>query len=218
MKKRSSSEASWALITEGVTASRLEAHRVRHYVNRGLKLADESPEREHIYQVAGDILTNLPERLTRLEILLDRTALALTKMGEDFLGARLPFSEKQLVEDSIEPAGGFRKGHVEEVASRWLRRQADLIETVEEVFVVRVDGKEVKDHIEDFVGGVIRDGQAIHKIVAEAIKTVEGYYPPDVIDYRKLLAAVVKIVAFRWGHDKMTPLLARIITHGDFVY
>jgi len=124
--KQASSEAAWALITEGVTSARLEAHRLRHLISRGLALAEGSPEKDHIYQMAGDIILGLPKRLARLETVLDRTSLALSKMGEDFLSARLPLSEKQLVEDTVESAGGFRKSRVEGLASRWLRKQAEV--------------------------------------------------------------------------------------------
>jgi hypothetical protein len=124
MDKTASSEASWALITEGVTAARLEAHRVKHLLNRGIKIVEGSPAKAHIHQVAGDIIRGAPNRLQRLEMLLDRTSLALSKMGEDFLGARLPLSEKQLVEDAVEPAGGFKKSRVQHLASRWVKRNA----------------------------------------------------------------------------------------------
>ena len=123
--RQASSEAAWALITEGVTSARLSTHRLKHLVTRGLKIAKESPERDHIYQMVGDLILAIPKRMLELEVHLDRTALALSKMGEDFLGARLPLSDKQLVEDTLEPAGGFKKSRVERVASQWLRRQAE---------------------------------------------------------------------------------------------
>jgi hypothetical protein len=123
--KRGSSEAAWALITEGVTAARLEAHRLKHLMTRGMKLVNESEHREHLFQLAGDILAGGPQRMTGLEIALDRTALALSKMGEDYLKARLPISEKTLVEEAVEPAGGFHKARIERLARRWVRRRSE---------------------------------------------------------------------------------------------
>jgi len=123
--KRGSSEAAWALITEGVTAARLEAHRLRHLVTRGMKIVNGSEHREHLYQLAGDILTAAPNRLTALEVTLDRTALALSKMGEDYLKARLPIDDKTLVEEAIEPAGGFHKARVQRIARRWVARHTE---------------------------------------------------------------------------------------------
>jgi hypothetical protein len=122
-EKRGSSEAAWALLTEGVTAARLEAHRLRHLMNRGLKVVNESDHRDHLYQMAGDILIGGPKRMTALEIALDRTALALAKMGEDYLQSRLPIDEKTLVEEAVEPAGGFKKSRVERLARRWVKKR-----------------------------------------------------------------------------------------------
>jgi len=124
--KRASSAAAWALLTEGVTSARLEAHRLRHLISRGLSVVEASEAKEHIYQVAGDIILGAPKRLQGLEIALDRTALALSKMGEDYLSARLSLSDKTLVDEAIESAGGFKKGRVEALAQRWLERQAHV--------------------------------------------------------------------------------------------
>jgi hypothetical protein len=108
--KQSSSQVAWALLTEGVTAARIEAHRLRHLVDRGIQIAEASPELEHIQQVAGDLLIAVPTRLSRLETLLDRTSYALTKMGEEFLESRLDLSDRVFVEESVESAG-FPGGH-----------------------------------------------------------------------------------------------------------
>jgi len=104
--KRASSQATWALLTEGVTRARLESHRMRHMVNRILKLIEDSKEREHLYQVAGDVIEGFPERHDKLDIALDRTALALAMMGEEFLDARLPLSDKRMVEEAVSSAFG----------------------------------------------------------------------------------------------------------------
>lgn len=110
---------------EGVASARLEAHRLKHLINRSQRLVEESDHREHLYQVAGDIIVDLPARLRRLEVALDRTALALSGMGEDFLSARLPLSEKQLVEEATQPGfGGHQLRHsAQAVARRWMLRR-----------------------------------------------------------------------------------------------
>ncbi len=124
-KKKASSEAAWALLMEGVSAARLEAHRLKHLVSRCQKLVDQSNQREHLYQVAGDAIVDMPNRLQRLETVLDRTALALSGMGEDFLSARLPLSEKQLVEETLQPGfgGSQLRNSVETVAQQWMLRK-----------------------------------------------------------------------------------------------
>ena len=72
--KQASSEAAWALITEGVTAARLDAHRLKHLINRAQKLVEGSKYKEHLYQIAGDLILALPERCGTLERNLDRTS------------------------------------------------------------------------------------------------------------------------------------------------
>lgn len=132
--KTASSQAAWALITEGVTQARLDTHRLRHLVNRAGKLISSSDQKEHLFEVAGDIIIAAPERMDALEQVLDRTALALVKMGESYLGARLPLSEKQLVEETLSPAfgGGMDRNSESEsasqrVSSAWVGKQADLM-------------------------------------------------------------------------------------------
>lgn len=123
--KQSSSAAAWALITEGVVAARIEAHRLKHLVNRAMKLVEQSDHAEHLHQIAGDLILAAPRRLEKLELDLDRTSLALAKMGESFLEARLPLHDKTQVEEAVKPAfggGGHRYGYaVEQVALRWIQ-------------------------------------------------------------------------------------------------
>ena len=125
-RKEASSQAAWALLTEGVTASRLEAHRIRHMVNRVMELVHKSPYRDHLHQVAGDIIQGLPQRLDSLDTNLDRTGLALAKMGQDFLESRLPLSDKNLVDEAVGAA--FGKGQdrhsamARRVARYWMQK------------------------------------------------------------------------------------------------
>ena len=125
--KHASSQAAWALLTEGVVSARVEAHRIKHLLNRAEKLVAESTHKEHIHQVAGDILQAVPRRLERLEIDLDRTSLALAKMGETFLEARLPLHDKNEVDEAVTPAfggGGVRfASAVDRVVTRYLIAQ-----------------------------------------------------------------------------------------------
>lgn len=127
--KNASSEAAWALLTEGVASARVEAHRLKHLINRAEKLVEQSAAKEHIKQMAGDILLAVPQRLSQLERHLDRTALALSKMGEDFLEARLPLSDKNEVEEAVQPAfgGGKMRTSVDRLAQRWLAAVTDKV-------------------------------------------------------------------------------------------
>ena len=126
-EKTASSQAAWALLMEGVTRSRLESHRIQLLVDRAMLIIGESDQEEHIHQVGGDIIQALPKRLDALNLALDRTSLALSKMGEDFLDSRLPLSDKTLVDEAISAAFGSAKpkhSMVDRVAVRYL--QGDL--------------------------------------------------------------------------------------------
>jgi len=126
--KDASSQAAWALLTEGVTKARLELHRLQHLMSRATKLVDASEEKDHIYQVAGDILSAVPTRMDNLGLALDRTSLALARMGEEFLKSRLPLSEKMMVDEAIEAAFGARTKQTEaiaRIAQRYLERDTE---------------------------------------------------------------------------------------------
>ena len=127
-RREASSQAAWALLTEGVASARVNAHRLKHFVNRAMKVIDQSEHREHLHQMAGDIIQGVPRRLEQLEMDLDRTSLALAKMGQKFLESRLPLRDKAEVDEAVLPAfggGGHRyasRHHlaVDRVATRFL--------------------------------------------------------------------------------------------------
>jgi hypothetical protein len=75
-------------------------------LNRVLKLVEESEHKDHLYQMAGDVIVGIPERMDQLDVALDRTGLALSKIGEEFLDARLTLSDKNLVEEAVSSAFG----------------------------------------------------------------------------------------------------------------
>lgn len=125
--KNASSQAAWALLTEGVTHSRIETHRIEHMLNRALRVIEKSPHREYLYQVLGDVIVGLPQRLNTLKMTLDRTGLALSRMGVDFLESRLPLSEKAVVDEAVQAAFGKpspRQSRLaQRVADRYLKEE-----------------------------------------------------------------------------------------------
>ena len=125
-QKQASSQAAWALLTEGVTSARVETHRVQHLMNRAQRLIDASEHKEQIYQLAGDLILAMPQRLEHMATILDRTGLALSKMGSEFLEARLPLSDKVMVDEAIEAAFGRGSPHesmATRVATRYLKKK-----------------------------------------------------------------------------------------------
>ncbi len=129
-KEAGSSQAAWALLTEGVTAARIEAHRLRAMVSRVLQLVETSEAKEHLYQVAGDVILMAPARLETLERHLDRTSYALSVLGEESLREMLPLYDRKVVDEAVERAkplfGPGRTRSSERVAERYLQREADL--------------------------------------------------------------------------------------------
>lgn len=129
-KEAGSSQAAWALLTEGVASARVEAHRLRNHVSRVLKLVEASPAKEHLYEVAGDLILAVPKRLEALEMDLDRTSYALAVLGEDTLRDQLPLSDRKLVDEAVERAKpifgpGLTKA-TSRVADAWAQKQGDL--------------------------------------------------------------------------------------------
>jgi len=106
----------------------MEAHRLRHMLNRAQRMVDASDAKEDIYAAAGDLVVAIPKRLEMLEQLLDRTSYALSLMGEDFFQSRLPLSERELVDDVIKHSPQVVKppkkdSLAKRVAYRYMRRR-----------------------------------------------------------------------------------------------
>ena len=129
-RNAASSQAAWALLTEGVTAARLEAHRLRLLLTRALTLCEKSERRDHLYEVAGDVIQAVPTRLDNLERDLDRTSYALSVLGSDHLRDVLPLTDRKVVDDATEhakPFGGVGRARAlaDRVAERHIRADRD---------------------------------------------------------------------------------------------
>jgi len=128
-KEANSSEAGWALIMEGVASSRVEAHRLQKLLAKAKQLVDQSPHREHVYQVAGDLIMSVPAVVERLERILDRTSYALAIIGEEHLKDRLPLHDRAKVEDGVEnslpwSSRGRSKASIDSLLERHQARKA----------------------------------------------------------------------------------------------
>ena len=83
MKKKSSSQASWSILSQGVSSARVEAHIVRTHMNQMVEAIKENPQlAEEIYKRCGDNFEALPRHLSKLERSLDRTNYALILWGD----------------------------------------------------------------------------------------------------------------------------------------
>jgi len=122
ISRSAGSQAGWALITGGVSAARVEAHRLHQLLTKVLKLVETSPAKEHLYQVAGDIIVDFPKRLEMLEAQLDEINYALSVMGKDHLRERLPLTRRNRVDETIEGARAFGAPMLRMTAKRVFHR------------------------------------------------------------------------------------------------
>jgi hypothetical protein len=126
-EKHAGSQAGWALIAGGVNAARVDAHRLHQLLLKVEKLVETSPEKEHIYQVAGDVISAIPQLCEKIESQLDETSYALSLMGKDHLKDRLPVSSRALVDATVEGNAAFSapmlRGSASRVADAWLKKR-----------------------------------------------------------------------------------------------
>lgn len=97
-KRTASSQASWSILTSGVSQARVEAHIIRLTVNQLLKSLEKSPLKEELYRRVGDNLEALPTHLSKMERSLDRTNYALVTMGGDWYRQRLTHEDREMVD------------------------------------------------------------------------------------------------------------------------
>jgi hypothetical protein len=120
--RKAGSQAGWALIIGGIADARVEVHVLHQLMNKVLRLVESSSAREHLYQVAGDLILSIPNRISRLEDQLDETSYALTLMGEDHLKDRLSLRRRTLVEEAIDGAPAFGAAMPRSAIDRVLER------------------------------------------------------------------------------------------------
>lgn len=128
MKRKATSQAAWSLLMKGVTEARIEAHRLRHVLSRALTLVESSEHKEHLYQMAGDIIEAAPQRLDALESGLDATSYALSKVGQEFLKNRMSLSDRVIIDEATTPAKDVTPKPIKEASKRvrLARRVAQL--------------------------------------------------------------------------------------------
>lgn len=168
--KRASSQVAWSLLTEGVTQARVDLHRLRLMLDRAQTLVEKSAYREHLWQVAGDLIQGLPENLSSAERALDRTSYALSVMGEDFLRGRLTFDDRVRVDGAVKSspfAGNREKESLEaRVARRFIQAQVEngVAPSAEPYFFHNPEMREVRQ---------FSRSEAMSNIPAVAVKSVK---------------------------------------------
>lgn len=96
--KKASSQASWSILAQGVSSSRVHTHIVRSHFERISSSIDDSPYSDEIYRLIGDSINGIESELKKLERDLDRTNYALIEMGSKFYRQRLTHEDREMVD------------------------------------------------------------------------------------------------------------------------
>jgi hypothetical protein len=123
--KKANETVEWALVVESVTASRVELHRLHHLITRCLNLVEKSDQKDHLYQVAGDLIQAIPDKISKLEALLDKSAYALSSVGKATLKKTLPLTDRNEVDEVAQTAKPFKSASVKRVVDAYLSRTDD---------------------------------------------------------------------------------------------
>jgi len=131
MKKKASSQASWSILSEGVSASRVEAHIVRSHVSQMVEAIKEHPKlAEEVFKRCGDNFEAIPKHLSKMERSLDRTNYALISMGSSWYRQRLTHEDREMVDMAAKynptPSPSINK-HSEEMMRRNAGRVKDIL-------------------------------------------------------------------------------------------
>lgn len=173
--KTSSSQVAWSLLTEGVTQARVDLHRLRLMLDRVQAMVEESTHRDHIWQVAGDMMFGIPDALSGAERSLDRTSYALSVMGEDFLRGRLALDDRNRVDGAVKssPFSQRAKESMESrVARRFIQAQVEngVAPSAEHFFFHNPELREVRQ---------FNRSEAVSNIPGVATKAVKDSDSPD---------------------------------------
>jgi len=89
-------------LMEELTDARLRCEQLKRYIGDAVKLIEQSPHRDHFFEVAGHLLHGIPESLFKLDKALSATALAASKMDYDELALALKPEKVEELERVLE--------------------------------------------------------------------------------------------------------------------
>jgi hypothetical protein len=76
-------------LMEELTDARLRCEQLKRYINQAHQLISQSPQKPHIFEVAGDLMYGIPNTLFLLDKALDATALAASRIDYEELKQEL---------------------------------------------------------------------------------------------------------------------------------
>lgn len=86
-------------LMEELTDARLRCDQLKRYVSQAVSLIDKSQHKDHFYEVAGQLLSGIPETLFKLDKALSATALAASRLDYDELKQQLKPEKSSELED-----------------------------------------------------------------------------------------------------------------------
>lgn len=126
-----------------VASSRVEAHRLSLLFDRVRNILD-SMDQEEVASVAGDLLHEIPDRLDKIILRLDKASYALVSLGDEFLRGRLPLDAREEVDDSVE----YEPNPDDKIASRVAKRWLNSSPRGEDFFFDNPNRREVREFAE----------------------------------------------------------------------
>ena len=103
LKMRSQLEIFKVLLTKDVAQATTYLYKLQQAIKRVVNIIDnlDEEQKEKVYQVAGDLLTNIPKYSNDLDMILSKIMYALNIIWRKELRVSLPFSDRSEVEELI---------------------------------------------------------------------------------------------------------------------
>ena len=97
-------------LQEDLTDARMRCDQLKKFVDRAVRHISDSPQKDHFYEVAGDLIYGIPDALFRLDKALDATALAAARLDYEELKQSLKPEKVELLEEVLK---GVRVRHLD---------------------------------------------------------------------------------------------------------
>jgi hypothetical protein len=88
-------------LMEELTDARLRCEQLKKFVSQAVRLIAQSPQRDHLYEIAGDTIYGIPDSLFKLDKALAATALAASRLDYEELKSQLKPEKVEELEDVL---------------------------------------------------------------------------------------------------------------------
>lgn len=116
-KKAKSMAGALVYLVDELGDARLFANKLKHYLDDAIKIIEASPNKEHIFEVAGHLLTEVPETFSKMEGALQAAALAASRLDYETIKESLMPNKAEDLEEALEDVR-LRRPRMEEALNR----------------------------------------------------------------------------------------------------